>query len=297
MSQSAPASERAIRIIGFLAAHAGESFTLSELSQRLDINRASALRVLRSLTSAGFLERHPRHLTYSLGMTLVAIGQAAAVRHPAVPAAQRAMEAFADELGVQCNAVAVDEAGTLVVGEAGHGALTVGMRLPRVLGIGLAHWAFTDATRRREFIESTAASARSARFLGRALDVIRERGFAVALRGETRERMSALLAQLVERPEDPATLAALQTIWEQASEPEVQLIDLDRRRSYAPAHIAAPVFGADGGVILEIVARRLPDRVTGRRIWEVAERLQAACAVATRRVRGRMPEPGLPAED
>lgn len=290
MSQAAPAAERAIRVISFLAAHPGESFSLSELSQRLDINRASALRVLRSLTAAGFLDRHPRHLTYSLGVTLVAVGQAAAVRHPAVPVAQREMEAFADEFGVQCNAVVVDHDGTLVVAEAGHGALTVGTRLPRLPAIGLVHWAFADAARRREFVVSTCPSPAGVRFMQRALEAIRARGFAVALRGPVRERMSELLAGLVERPHDPAARGAMQALWEKAAEPELQLLELDRQRSYRVSHIAAPVFGPDGEVILEIVARRLPERLTGRRIEALAERLRGACAVATRQVRGRVPE-------
>jgi DNA-binding IclR family transcriptional regulator len=292
MDPSAPAALRAIRVINLLAAHPARSFTLSELAQRLDINRASALRVLRELTSAGFLERHPRHLTYSLGMTLVAIGQAAAVRHPAVRAAQREMEAFADEFGVQCNAVAVDEAGTLVVAEAGHGALTVGMRLPRMPAIGLVHWAHADSARRSEFVDSAPLGPRRARFLHRALDAVRSRGFAVALRGPARERMSELLAQLVERPDDPTALGAMRALWKAAEEDELQLIVIEAKRSYRVAHIAAPVFGPDGEVLLEVVARRLPESLSGRRIAELAERLRGACGVATRAVRGRVPERG-----
>ena len=88
MTQLAPAVVRAIRLVNFLVAHPAEVFTLSELCQRLDINRASALRVLGALVAAGYIERHPRHLTYTLGVTLVAVGQAAAVRHPAVRVAQ-----------------------------------------------------------------------------------------------------------------------------------------------------------------------------------------------------------------
>jgi DNA-binding IclR family transcriptional regulator len=290
MDHSAPAALRAIRVINLLAAHPARSFTLSELAQRLDINRASALRVLRQLTAAGFLERHPRHLTYSLGMTLVAIGQAAAVRHPAVRAAQREMESFADEFGVQCNAVVVDDAGSLVVAEAGHGALTVGTRLPRMPAIGLVHWAFANAAERREFVASASLGARRTSFLDVALDTIRTRGFAIALRGPARDRMSELLAVLVERPDDPKALGAMRALWKDAEDGELQLIEFEPKRNYRVAHIAAPVFGADGEVLLEVVARRLPEGLSGRRIAELAERLRGACGVATRAVRGRVPE-------
>ena len=63
MTERAPAVVRAVRLINFLVAHPAEAFTLSELCQRLDINRASALRVLAASTAAGYLDRAPRHLT------------------------------------------------------------------------------------------------------------------------------------------------------------------------------------------------------------------------------------------
>src|SRR3546814_4826507 len=73
-------SRRIVRLINFFAAHPTESFTLSEVVDQLSISLGSAHRALRSLADARYLVRHPAHKTYSLGLALVAVGQAALER-------------------------------------------------------------------------------------------------------------------------------------------------------------------------------------------------------------------------
>ena len=55
----APGAERVVAVLNFLAAHPDESFTLSELSRRLDLNKATCHALLMTLTQAGYLLRHP----------------------------------------------------------------------------------------------------------------------------------------------------------------------------------------------------------------------------------------------
>ncbi len=290
MTQHAPAAVRAVRLINFLVAHPAEAFTLSELCQRLDINRASALRVLGSLTAAGYLERHPRHLTYSLGITLVAIGQAATVRHSSVRAAQTEMEALADALGVQCEAVTVDDTGTLVVGEAGRGSILIGTRLPQLPTTGLAHWAFATEERREEWLASVPFSSSQAEILRRALEVIRVRGFAMALEGPARQRVRQELERLADVPNDPETLEHVRKLWNAATPGEIQQIEIEPHSDYCVAHLAAPVFGPEGQVCLEIVMRNLPERLNGQQVMDLADRLRTACGSVTRRTHGRAPD-------
>ena len=290
MTQQAPAVARALRFINFLVAHPAEAFTLTELCQHLDVNRASALRVLNALTAAGYLERHPRHLTYTLGVTLVAAGQAAALRHPAVRAAQSEMEALADELGVQCEAVTVDDSGTLVIGEAGPGTMAIGTRLPRLPTIGLAHWAFTTEERRAAWLASTPFDASQAEILRSAFEAIRDRGFAMALNGPAREAMHRELELQADRLSDRETIERFRTIWKSANPSEIQQIEIDRDAEYDVAHLAAPVFGPEGQVSLEIVLRNLPHRLTGTQVVTLAARLLTACGAITRRTHGRAPD-------
>ena len=258
--------------------------------QRLEINRASALRVLSALTAAGYLDRHPRHLTYSLGVTLVAVGQAATARHPAVRVAQAEMEALADALGVQCQAVRADDSGTLVIGEAGQGHASIGTRLPRLPTIGLVHWAFMAEERREERLASTPLSPSQAEILRQAFEAIRDRGFAMALEGPARQSMHRELERLSDVPNDRETLENLRRLWSAATSGEIQQIEIDRDSDYSVAHLAAPVFGSEGQVSLEIVMRNLPERLSGQQVMELADRLRTACGSITRRTHGRAPD-------
>jgi DNA-binding IclR family transcriptional regulator len=291
MTIISPAAVRAVQIVGFLSAHPTEAFTLSDLCRRLDLNRASADRVVRALTSAGFLERHPRHLTYSLGISLVAIGHAAAVRHPVVEAVRREMQILSNDLGLQCNAMSVDDTGSLVVAETGHGLLAVGTRFPPLPMMGLVHRAFMPDERRRAWLESMPFDRQQIEFLDKALTTIAERGFATALRGPVRERIRGQLTRLIEAPRDEAALETLDGLWRRASEGELQLLDIEEGTEYDVAYVSAPVFGPNGGVALEMVIRNPPSRISGRDLDRLAERLREACATVTRQIHGRAPVP------
>ena len=290
MSQLAPAVVRAIRLVNFLVAHPAEAFTLSELCQRLDINRASALRVLGALVAAGYLERHPRHLTYTLGVTLVAVGQAAAVRHPAVRVAQAEMESLADALGVQCEAVTVDDSGTLVIGEAGTGHPSIGTRLPSLPTVGLAHWAYASEDRVEAWLATAPLSAAQEQILRRAVTVIRERGFAMAVEGSARDAMRKELQRLADVPNDEGAIERLRRLWSDATPGEIQQMEIVRSEEYRVAYLAAPVFDPEGQVSLEIVMRNLPEPLRGDQVLELADRLRTVSSSITRRTHGRAPD-------
>ena len=66
----APGVERVVAVLNFLAAHPDESFTLSELARRLDLNKATCHALLMPLTQAGYLLRHPTRMNYTLGPAL-----------------------------------------------------------------------------------------------------------------------------------------------------------------------------------------------------------------------------------
>ncbi|MGE4341290.1 MAG: helix-turn-helix domain-containing protein, partial [Pigmentiphaga sp.] len=69
-------NSRVVDIINFLATYPADSFSMSQISAHLGLSHGSAHRVLGTLTEAGYVSRHPRHKTYSLGLAMVMIGQA-----------------------------------------------------------------------------------------------------------------------------------------------------------------------------------------------------------------------------
>src|SRR5205809_7052103 len=91
----APGAERVVAVLNFLAAHPDESFTLSELARRLNLNKATCHALLMTLTEAGYLLRHPSRMTYMLGPSMVAIGSAAPAPSQAVDVAREEIRPLA----------------------------------------------------------------------------------------------------------------------------------------------------------------------------------------------------------
>lgn len=294
MEQYAPAALRVVQTLDYLAAHPSEAFTLSDLARRLGINATSLLRVLRALVRGGYVERHPHQGTYALGLGLVAIGQSAIMRHPVVGEAHHASQALAAELGVQCTAVAISEEGILVIAASGsltwdHHHSQVGIRSPHLPCFGPTHWAFAPEERRSQWLASLDLGARKLSFLERGFEAIRSRGYSVILRGRTMALLREPLLRLQENPLDAEAQAMVARGARSFSEDELQLVELRKGREYSVQHIAAPIFDAQGRVVLELVLTDLPRRLSASRIEAMARRLRAACGEVTRAVSGRPP--------
>jgi len=294
MSQPAPAVARAAKVIHFLVSHPTESFGLSELAQRLDVNLASTHRILAALTHAGLVERHPRHRTYSLGLALVAAGQAALERHPTVEAARREMQILSEELGVETVAVAVAGDDLLMIARAGRprsGRLTarVGERLPNLPFLGPLNWAWAPESELEEWMSSGGMSSAQLAFFRRAVDVVRRRGYSVAQMGPALERLQAPLFQLAEIPHDAALRNKVRDLIGELSEDELQLLQLETGQSYCVSHIAAAVFDAEERVALEISLVGLPQRMSAAQIDDWAHLVRASALQVTREINGRQP--------
>src|SRR5688500_14232348 len=102
MARRAPAVERSIAVLNFLASQPEERFTLSEIARSTDLNKATLHAILGALTESGFVLREEERKTYGLGPALVALGGAAVEANPAVQLSLPHMEALSNELGLDC---------------------------------------------------------------------------------------------------------------------------------------------------------------------------------------------------
>ena len=84
-----------------------DEFTLSDLADRVDINLASCHALLAVLTDVGYVSRNPRLKTYSLGSVLVALGNAAVRRHPAIEHAHGQARQLSEDLGLTVTVTAL----------------------------------------------------------------------------------------------------------------------------------------------------------------------------------------------
>jgi DNA-binding IclR family transcriptional regulator len=288
MSRPALAATRAIAVLDFLAAHPDDSFSLSDLAGRLDINLASAHALLTVLTDAGYVSRNPRLRTYTLGPSVIALGSAALETHPSVDVARDVARDLSDELDLEVAVTALAGDDIMFLARAGAHrargiAVHVGQRVPLVppLGAVFMAWSTNDAVR--------AWQARGAAEVVDVLSGVRERGYSVALELDARRGLGDALDHLADAPIDTDARASIDSLLAALGEREYQVAALDRSRTYDVSMIAAPVFDASGQASLAITLLGFQRGLAPADVAAHGERVRDAGLVVTKRSKGRIP--------
>jgi DNA-binding IclR family transcriptional regulator len=296
VSETFGSNNRAVDVINYLAAHPVESFTLSELAKALELSHGSAHRVLTGLTEARWLSRHPKHKTYSLGLALVAIGQAALEKHRAVEIARREMARLTEEVRAQCLASAIVDDELLLLAREGtphtHETLSyVGERHPFVPPVGMPHVAWGSPALIEAFLAKAPAGMTEAALLHlrHAVVLVRRRGYAIASNGPALRQMRLAGAQASGRHRDEAARAREIAAIGQLSAPEIQLERIEDALAEGVGYISAPVFAPNGEVAMELTLSGMPSNLSVAEIETMAERLRTTAAVVTRESHGRLP--------
>jgi DNA-binding IclR family transcriptional regulator len=286
---------RAIKVIDFLAAHSTDSFTLSQISSEVGLSHGSAHRIMASLTAARYVTRHPQHRTYSLGVALVGIGQAALERHCNIDIARREMIRVSEELNVQCSASVVIEDELLILSKHGTpqsppGVSRVGDRRPFLPPIGIANVAWCEP----EVVQAYLANAPSdlapevQHRLHTAIRLVRERGYSVVAGGTTIAELGQI-ASVQREQKDPVYWGQVHDLIRRLTPDEVQLVNLADAWGTGVGYITAPVFSPKGEVALELAIAGLPRNLSPEEIECYAARLRAAASVVMSETQGRIP--------
>jgi DNA-binding IclR family transcriptional regulator len=284
VTRPAPAAWRAVQILELLTTHAVDSFSLSEIARRLSLNVASTHTVLAVLEEAGYVVRHPTRKTYGLGPSLVAAGDAALRRYPAIDAARDEIRRLSAELDRELLITAV--AGTRIVALARAGkrhplGLEVGGSVPYAPPLGSVFAAWQPPEEITAWLaraEPGADAATRARYQASA-QAVRRRGYFVAVDEARLEALDTAAPGRDARAKEAAELVA-------------ELAELGYHRQVAPTRtmVAAPVFDVDGRAVLAIVLLGLDDTLSGLELLAAATRIRDAGLVVTRRARGRVPD-------
>jgi DNA-binding IclR family transcriptional regulator len=290
MARPALAATRAIAVLDFLAAHPTEPFTLSDLAARLDINVASAHAILGVLTDAGYVVRHPRLRTYTLGPSVIALGSAALEHHAVVDVARDAARQLSEEVELEVAVTALAGDDIVFLARAGeHRArgipIHVGQRVPLVppLGSVFIAWATDEA------VSAWRARAPKAKGMDAALAGVRERGFSVALEVNARRDLADVLDHLADAPADSQLRGTVDDLVSELGASEYQLTSLDRGKRYDVSMIAAPVFDAAGHAVLALTLVGFEPALTAERVAEYGQRLRDVGIVVTKQSHGRVP--------
>lgn len=295
----APAVDRAIEILNFLAAHPTDAFSMSELSRLLGINGASMHAVLGALTRSGYVERHPRNRTYRLGPGLVVVGQAALTQHRAIAEATTEIEGLSRELDLEVVVTALIGGDMVYVGSAGRPQLSapqfrVGQRVPCVPPYGTVHMAWSGRDEIDAWLDTAPTPLTDERRDKQLaiLAAVRTRGYAVGLDLGTAHidvnRMSESLGDAPSRADLKRDIAAM---FERLGQADYQLETIDPDETYDISMISAPVFDPQGRVAVAITLAGLPRRLEAKRAVEFAETVTRTARAVSKRILGVPPVP------
>lgn len=290
MSRPALAATRAISVLNFLAAHPAESFTLSDLADRCDINVASTHALLGVLTDAGYLVRHPRQRTYTLGPSVVALGSAALERHSAIDLARDAARDLARQVGLEVAVTAPAGDDIVFLARAGEHqargiAVHVGQRVPLAPPLGSVFMAWGDHERTAAWLERSTAPER----FRAVLEGVRRRGYSIALEDQARRGLGDALDHLADAPGDAGARGSVDELVSDLGQGEYTVQDLDGARPYDVSMIAAPVFDGVGEVVLALTLLGFPAGLSAEQIAAHGSRLRDVGLVVTKRSQGRIP--------
>jgi DNA-binding IclR family transcriptional regulator len=278
-----------VAVLELLAGSPDERFTLSEVARRCDLNKATAHALLSALSARGVLLRHPDEKRYSLGPRLVAIGDAARRGYRAVDFVPAALTRLGAATGHWARAWQVVGDDVVCVGQVGApGVAASSVRLPLVPPVGTVFMAWTDAPTVEAWL-ARAAAVEAVRPALDALPAVARQGFAVMLASPEWRALSTPPMNGADRGAGTDRSARRALLLAVARQP-LLLTDLDDQRTYRPADVSAPVFGAGGQVELALSVT-LPDgtELGGPALRALGEQVVAAADELTADVRGRRP--------
>lgn len=289
MARRAPAVERAVAILNFLAAHPADRFTLSEIARDLDLNKATLHAILGALMTAGYVVRDPAGKTYGLGPSLIALGNATLGSFPALTFAAPEMTALSEELDLDCVASAPIGREIVILASTGSSRpfginVQPGTRLPLTPPLGTVFVAWSDDAEIDAWLAKVgpSVSPENLQRYRRAVTAVRERGYSVGLSRGVEQPLVEALQQKKRAPERvEKSIAGLRE--------EYALVELDYSARYRVNHIGAPVFGPRGEVSLALFLIGFHDQLPAEEVPRHADRLMTACARVTKAIQGREP--------
>ncbi len=287
MARRALSATRAADLLNFLAAHPAERFNYSELSRRLGVNLASMHSLLVALVECAYLSFRPADKTYGLGPALIAIGDIALRSDSYVEAARAEMAAFSARTGLESLGFVRAGGDALCILRAGPQTapgreVQVGQRLPLIAPLATALVAWASAADCGSWLERGGAPKKIRDAQTRILDVVRSRGYAVALEVEERRRIGDLLLGLRDDPHSSTLHADLRELISGLSRREYQWTT-ERRARYDVSNVTAPVLNAAGEFELAISAQGFSRGMSREELARVGAELVGTCRAVSRR--------------
>lgn len=267
MARSSNAVLRAAAILDFVAEHPGESFSMAELVRALKLSHSTCHSLVSALVDVNYLHRTTDKL-YALGPRLAAIARISQERSSLLQIAKRELRQLAAKLDLVCSALVREESMSVVrerSTSARHVRYTTQIGMPLRLRAPLASAFFVASPQGAEEWLALAGdldveAERDA--LEQGIAFLRTHGFLALVNNADGPPPSTPLAQLFDGAVSELPVIAAHTI--------------ARDSEYAVSSIVTPVFNADSDVefVLSLIGYDNP--ISGARLLDYAEELQAA---------------------
>jgi DNA-binding IclR family transcriptional regulator len=282
---ASPPTARSVAIVELLVG-SEHPLRISEITQRLGLNRATCAAILDTLTQLQWVERTDER-TYRVGPGLIPVANAVRGRLPLLGAASPLMRELVHRLDIEAVTLSRVDNGFLTLVETVHRNpdfdVRPAFRLPMFPPFGSAVVAFALPQEREQWV-ALAADADVAEHITRVLDFVRRHGVAIwhhDRAGQLLERTVAANGALGRRSGlqncDPAVqreLAELALALGRSGYTARRL--REGNGPFAVSYLAAPVFDAIGQPCFSLELHVLRTDVTLPRLRDLAAAIRAA---------------------
>ena len=288
---------RALAILDLLMANPHQAFGLTEMTRRLNLNKATCHAILTTMANYGFLVQHPKTKAYRLGPSIIAAGNAAFAQFPVLEYARPELEALQSDLDIGFAVTGRSKLHQVLLALYGRAtplidSFQLGLRLPNTAPVAACFTAFSDA----KYLEAWLTRAHDSRGgfdekldkkLRVSLIAIRARGYEVCLK----TRAEAMLRDELGRIHNSWSLTELE---EAANKYQHNLCDeyyhldrVDPKARYEISTITVPVFLQRKIPIMCFVAGSFDKPLSGVQVEEIAARMIASAERVTALAGGR----------
>ena len=288
---------RALAILDLLMANPQQAFGLTEMTRRLNLNKATCHAILTTMANYGFLVQHPKTKAYRLGPSIIAAGNAAFAQFPVLEYARPELESLQSDLDIGFAVTARSKLHLVLLALYGRAtplidSFQLGLRLPNTAPVAACFTAFSPAKQLEEWL-TRAHESRGGynEKLDQKLRVsvigIRARGFEVTLKTRAEEELTRELARIHESWSLSELEDAANAYQRDLCDEQYHLDRIDPKTRYHVSTISVPVFVYRVVPVMCFVAGSFDNPITGAQIEEIAERMKASAERVTRLASGR----------
>ena len=288
---------RALAILDLLMANPHQAFGLTEMTRRLNLNKATCHAILTTMSNYGFLVQHPKTKAYRLGPSIIAAGNAAFAQFPVLEYARPELESLQNDLGIGFAVTGRSKMHMVLLALYGRAAplidsFQLGLRLPNTAPVAACFTAFSPANHLEDWLTRAHDSRggyheRLDQKLRVSLIAIRARGYEVTLRTDAGVELAKQLSHI----NHSWSLTELEDITNKYQhdlcDEHYHLDRIEPRVRYNIATIAVPVFVYKEVPVMCFVAGSFDKPILGSEVENIAARIQKSADRVTALASGR----------